>query len=69
MKVITIIVDAQGHSTVEAHGHTGRTCLAATEAWERALGKVQHRQLKPEYYCAPVSTHQHQPLGTPQDQR
>jgi len=66
MKIITIIIDAQGHSTIEAKGHSGRSCVAATEAWERALGQVKHRQFKPEYYQVPAVTHQHQPLGTPQ---
>jgi hypothetical protein len=38
---------------VETQGYSGSSCTDATKALEQALGTVQERQLKPEYYDIP----------------
>lgn len=48
MKKITIIVDGQGQTKVEASGFSGRECLDATRAIEEAIGKTFKREDKPE---------------------
>jgi hypothetical protein len=48
LKQITVIIDKQGGSTIEASGFTGDSCLKATRSLEEALGKVSDREMKPE---------------------
>ncbi len=49
-KGITVIVDASGKIQVEAQGYKGSSCVEATRFIEEALGRVQARRKKPEYY-------------------
>ena len=50
MKEIEIIIHPDGSVSVEAHGYEGPDCKEATRFIERALGNVQQRKHKPEYY-------------------
>lgn len=54
MKTIIITVSNDGNTTVEAKGFSGRTCVNATQEFERALGTVDRRRLKREYYAAQI---------------
>ena len=49
MPQVTIIIDAEGQASVEAHGYKGASCKEATAAIERALGVVKDDQKKPEF--------------------
>lgn len=46
---ILVRVSPIGDIQVEAEGFKGRGCEAATQPFERALGKRVHRQHKPEH--------------------
>lgn len=46
MKKITITIDQEGNSTIEASGFSGGECLAATKSFEEALGKLSQRTMK-----------------------
>ena len=46
---VTIKIDADGVTKVEAHGVTGKGCKALTEAIEKSLGGVSGRETKPEF--------------------
>ncbi|EMI57052.1 DUF2997 domain-containing protein [Rhodopirellula sallentina] len=59
MKQITILVAADGSSTIETTGFTGAQCQQASEFLEEALGERQSHRLKPEYY-QPVANQQSQ---------
>lgn len=50
-KTITIIVDTDGSTTIEASGYTGGSCVKATQPLKDALiGEQPDKQvLKPEY--------------------
>ena len=50
MKTIDIIINPAGQLTVNAVGFEGADCEKATTFLEQALGKLEHRQRKPEYY-------------------
>jgi hypothetical protein len=50
MPEVIIIVTADGQVTVEALGATGLTCLDLTRAIEQALGDVESRSCKTEFY-------------------
>lgn len=47
---LKVTVDSAGHATVDVGGVTGPGCLDATRAIEEALGDVQSRKHKPEYF-------------------
>ena len=47
---IEVIVSADGTVTVEALGVVGPGCLDLTRALEEALGTVESRSCKTEYY-------------------
>ena len=53
-KLITIIVDTDGSTTIEASGYTGGSCVKATQPLKDVLiGEQPARQvLKPEYNLA-----------------
>ncbi|WP_079912061.1 DUF2997 domain-containing protein [Paenibacillus sp. 32352] len=50
MKSIEIIVKKDGTLSIEAIGFQGKSCEAATQALEKALGMTEQRKKKPEYY-------------------
>lgn len=50
MEKITIDIDEQGNVRVEGHGIVGQDCEALTRDLEEALGVVETRKRKPEYY-------------------
>ena len=50
MAEIVIVVSADGTVTVEALGVVGASCLDLTRALEEALGSVENRSCKTEYY-------------------
>lgn len=62
-KRITVVIDAIGRSTVEAHGFTGGACTDATKAIEQALaggpGGVT-RVFKPEWQAYDDTSNQEQ---------
>lgn len=43
---ITIEIDEDGNTKVEAHGYKDGACLEATKAFEEALGAVEDREMK-----------------------
>lgn len=43
---ITIEIDEEGNTTIEAHGYKDGACLAATQELEEALGQVTDREMK-----------------------
>ena len=50
MKTIDLIISPSGQLTINATGFEGADCEKATAFLEQALGKLEHRQRKPEYY-------------------
>ena len=46
--VVTIAPDGSVH--LETHGLKGQSCMAETEALEKALGKVARRERTSEFY-------------------
>ncbi len=50
MKEIEVVIHPDGSVSVEARGYDGTDCEEATRFLEQALGKVQQRKHKPEYY-------------------
>jgi hypothetical protein len=51
MKKITITIDTEGQTQIEAHGHQGGTCTKATAPLTKALlGGTATDTKKPEYY-------------------
>jgi hypothetical protein len=49
-KTIEVTFSPDGKFTVEAHGFNGSSCHADTKAFEEALGEVQTRRRKAEFY-------------------
>lgn len=52
-KTIIVTIDKNGGTQIEAQGFTGDACLKETKSLEEALGKVEDRELKKEYYEKP----------------
>ena len=50
MPEIEVIVSSNGTVTVEAKGAVGPGCLDLTKALEDALGQVESRECKTEFY-------------------
>ncbi len=50
MKTIEVTVSPKGEVTVETKGFAGRSCKAASEALEKALGVVKSDKPTPEMY-------------------
>ena len=50
MKSIEIIVSPTGELRIDAVGFSGADCDQATAFLEEALGKVEAKQRKPEFY-------------------
>lgn len=50
MKTINIDVDANGGTTVEAEGFSGKECSDATKIIEQAIGKVTADRKTADYY-------------------
>ena len=50
MAEIEIVVSADGIVTVEALGVVGASCLDLTRALEEALGSVESRECKVQFY-------------------
>lgn len=53
---ITVDIDTEARTKVEAHGFKGGECLAATMEIEQALGRVATRSKKREFFERAVST-------------
>lgn len=47
---ILVVIDADGGISVEVTGVKGKTCTDLTAELEAALGQVEKRQFKPEYF-------------------
>ena len=61
MQRIIFRIDQDGNVTEEVQGVTDGTCIDITKKIEDTLGKVNARELKPEYYQKQnVTLHQHQ---------
>ena len=61
MSRIIFRIDQDGNVTEEVQGVTNGTCIDITKEIEDTLGKVNTRELKPEYYQKQnVTLHQHQ---------
>jgi hypothetical protein len=56
MKEIIIEVAPNGQVTIEAVGFKGKSCDAATAAFEDALGTVSDKKKKPEYHNDALET-------------
>lgn len=54
---IEVVISPDGAISVEAVGYEGKDCEEATRFLEQALGQVQQRQHKPEYYRQQRSQH------------
>ncbi|MDZ4263784.1 MAG: DUF2997 domain-containing protein [Pseudomonadota bacterium] len=63
MPEIEIIVSPDGVVTVEAIGAVGATCLDLTRAIEDALGEVESRECKVEFYESIPEAEQLRQLG------
>ena len=55
---IEIVVALDGTVTIEVKGSTGVTCLDLTRAIENALGEVESRSCKTEFYEAATEAEQ-----------
>ncbi len=51
---LQIVISPEGHIQIEVQGVQGNACMDLTRTLEEALGSVEDRQYKPEYY---VNTH------------
>ena len=61
MPRIIFRIDQDGNVTEEVQGVTNDTCIDITKKIEETLGKVNARELKPEFYQKQnVALHQHQ---------
>ena len=61
MQRIIFRINQDGNVTEEVQGVTNNTCIDITKEIEETLGKVNARELKPEYYQKQnVALHQHQ---------
>ena len=47
---LEIVVDKQGHITVEVKGAKGHACLEYVEVFEKNIGRVKRKTLTSEYY-------------------
>lgn len=56
MPEIEIVITKDGQVTVEALGATGGACLGLTKALEQALGEVESRSCKVEFYESVTET-------------
>ena len=53
MKIITVVIDEKGDSTVDLEGFAGKGCSAIVEAFAKAVGTSTHIEHKREFN-APV---------------
>jgi hypothetical protein len=53
-----IIIGPDGKISIDIKGASGKSCIELTEFLEKALGEVEDRQLKPEYYTQEVKKEQ-----------
>ena len=61
MQRIIFRINQDGNVTEEVQGVTNDTCIDITKEIEETLGKVNARELKPEYYQKQnVALHEHQ---------
>ena len=61
MQRIIFRINQDGNVTEEVQGVTNDTCIDITKEIEETLGKVNARELKPEYYQKQnVALHQNQ---------
>lgn len=53
---LEIVITPQGKIEIEVKGVQGPGCKDLTRALENALGEVDARELKPEYYASTTSS-------------
>ena len=59
MRIIEVVIDAKGQSTIQTKGFTGANCQDASRLLEQALGQTQSETRTAEYYHpAPIHTEQ-----------
>jgi hypothetical protein len=51
---IELVFTPEGEVRLATRGLKGKTCLDETEALERALGRVEHREKTSEFYQQPA---------------
>lgn len=52
MREIDFEIDEKGNPKLDLKGFNGKACLAATEEFERLMGKVSKRTRRPEMAIA-----------------
>jgi len=58
-RTIEVIVNPSGELTIEAMGFAGADCEKATAFLEKALGAINMKRKKPEYYqCNKIGNQQ-----------
>jgi len=62
MKTVELLISPEGQLTINAVGFDGSDCEKATAFLEQALGELEQRQRKPEWYRQ-VSCRPKQRLG------
>lgn len=63
MPVVKVTIDKNGTTKIDVEGYSGPDCTKLTQSLEDALGVVERKEFKPEYYDeAPV--HIGNKLGT-----
>lgn len=60
MKTIDILINPAGQLTINANGFAGADCEKATAFLEQALGELEQRQRKSEWYGQAVRQRQQQ---------
>jgi hypothetical protein len=45
---LIVTVDQEGNVEIDAVGFSGNECLAASKPFEKALGNIAHRTIKPD---------------------
>jgi hypothetical protein len=50
IEVLVPVDDPDESIVIDAQNFTGEACSLATKAFEKALGKVESKNIKPEFY-------------------
>ncbi len=59
MKIIEILVNSKGETTVTTRGFAGQSCRDASKFIEQALGQRTGEQLTTEFHEAETASHLH----------
>ena len=60
MRIIEVVIDAKGQSTIQTKGFTGANCQDASRLLEQALGQTQSETRTAEYYQPAAATTEQQ---------